>query len=190
MHLVGSHFYFCRICQYDLCAVETLVHLVDDGVVEHTGLRVFLHHIEVKIAHVVEHPFGDFHGRLCNFDGNKECAELLLGVRGDFVLKIEDERRERDNEQEDGAHHSHQGHTSCLHREELEVLSHVTKGDEGSQQYGKWQRGGNKIHRNVPEELPEHVHSQALAHKVIDVAPQELHDKHEEADEECAYKEL
>ena len=62
VHFVCRHLHAAGIGQHDLCTVEALVSLVDDNLIKHAGLCIFLLHIQVDIGYAaVEHPFGDFH---------------------------------------------------------------------------------------------------------------------------------
>ena len=190
MHFVGRQLNARRIGEHNLRAVEALIHLIYNGVVEHARFGVFLLDIKVEILHAVEHPFGDFDGRLRYFDRNEQTAERFLRVGGDVVLEVVDHKGEGQHQKEDGSHDAHEGNTGGLHRKEFEVLAHVSESDERGQQNGQRQRRGHQAHTHIPHEFAEHNGREPLAHQVIDISPHELHDKYKQTNEESPHKEL
>ena len=190
VHFVGRQLNARRIGEHNLRAVEALIHLIYNGVVEHARFGVFLLDIKVEILHAVEHPFGDFDGRLRYFDRNEQTAERFLRVGGDVILEVVDHKGEGQHQKEDGSHDAHEGNAGRLHRKEFEVLAHVSESDERGQQNGQRQRRGHQAHTHIPHEFAEHNGREPLAHQVVDISPHELHDKHEQTNEESPHKEL
>ena len=191
VELVGRHFEAGGVGQHDLCAVETLVGLVDDGVVEHPRLGVLPFHVDVGVGDtVVEDALGDLHRRLRDFDGRGQCTEPLLGIGRNGVLEVERHAHERHHHAEDGRHDAYQRDARGLHGEEFEVFAHVAEGDERGQQDGQGQGGGHEGDAHVPEELPQDVEGEPFADQIVDPTPGELHHEDEQTNEESPHKEL
>ena len=187
MELVGRHLESAGVGQNDLCAVKTLVGLIDDGLVKHAGLCILPLHIEVEVGDfVVKHSLRNLHGRLRLLHAEQKGSQTDLGIGRRLVLEIERHARKHDDQHQDGTHDAHKRNARGLHGKQLQLLSHVAKRDERSQQNGKRQRHGNQRDTHVPEELPQNIQRQSLAYQFVDVTPRELHHENEQANEEGA----
>ena len=104
---------------------------------------------------------------------------------------LEVERHHAEHAAEDGqrTHHTHQRDAGGLHGCQFHALAEVTEGDERCQQHRQRQCLGHQRQGGVIEELGQHGKAQSLGHDVVDIQPQELHDKDEKADEESTDKE-
>ena len=173
------------IGQHNLCLVESLVGLVDDDIVEHAGLGIFLLYIKVDIGDaVVEDAFGDFHRRLAFAHGDDELPQTALGTGREGILEIERYSGGEDAEYNDGPHDAEEGDAGGLHGEKLKVFAHVAEGDERGQKEGQRQCLRDEGDAHVPEELCQYVECQTFAHKVVNIAPCELHHEDEQTHEE------
>ena len=116
MEFVGGHRHMSGIGQHNLCLVESLVGLVDDDIVEHAGLGIFLLYIKVDIGDaVVEDAFGDFHRRLAFAHGDDELPQTALGTGREGILEIERYSGGEDAEYNDGPHDAEEGDAGGLH---------------------------------------------------------------------------
>ena len=190
VHLVGRHLQSARIGQHNLRAVEALVRLVDNELVEHTRLHVLLLHVDVHVGHtVVEHALGNLHRRRSLFHANQQRAHTDGGLGRGLVLNIKRKARDKHRREHDGAHHTEQRNTSRLHRKQLQVLAHISKRNQRGQQHRQWQRSGDERQAHVPEKLCQNGQRQSLAHQFVNIAPRKLHHKDEQTDKERCHKE-
>ena len=90
VHLVAGGFQSGRISQDDVSPVHPVLHIVDDDIVQHACLLVFVSHIQVDVLDaVIEHTlwnvqFGRFH-----LHGSQHLEQFQLGFRHNLVLKVE-----------------------------------------------------------------------------------------------------
>ena len=189
MELVLRHFEAGRVGQHDLCLLEALVGLVDDGLVEHARLRIFLFHVEVDVGHaVVEDTLGDFHrGRLL-LHAEEERSEIDLGFGRGLVLEVKGNAHHEEGKNGQGPHDAQKGHAGRLHGQELEALAHVAERNEGREQHSQRKGLGHEGLAHIPEELGEDFERKPLADELVDVAPGELHHEDKEAYKESSYE--
>ncbi len=63
----------------------------------------------------------------------------------------------------------------------IEPLAQVAECHQRRKQYGQRQRHGHHRQRGIKKQLAYHMHFQALADQIVDIAPQELHQHYEQA---------
>ena len=159
VHFVGGHFHPGRVGEHDLRTVEALVCLVDDGLIEHARLGVFLFDVDVDVRYAtVEHALRNLHrGRLL-FHAEEERVELDLCCRRGEVLEIEGDAEHRQCDEGGTEHDAQQRDARRFHGEQFKAFAEISEGDERSQQNGERKRLGHERDAHVPEELCQNVH--------------------------------
>ena len=177
--------YSCRVCQHNRRIVAPAAHIIYHHTLQHAGIGVLLLHKQVVARYlVIEHPLGDFHLGRFLLHRVQERPHLDLRVRQHIVLEEKCADGNARNQHYQRRHHLHQRDAGSLHGGKLELLAQVAESHQRGEQYGQRQRHGHHAHGGIEEQLPYHVDGKPLAHHVVDVFPQELHQHDEEHDEE------
>ena len=187
--LLGGRLQHARVGKNDGLVFVRTSHTIYHYTIQFARIEVLLLHIKVGIGDaVVENALRNLKLRTLLLHRHQHQANLLVGVRADGVLEIKrrktDEHR-YDNERTESLHKRYAG---SLDSRKLRTFAHIAKGDKRRKQYGKRQSLRNKHQAHVPEELGKNFHRQALAYKLVDITPQELHHQHKLADEEGSYE--
>ena len=131
---------------------------------------------------IVEHPFGNLQLGRFLAHGVKQSPHLGLSHRKHIILEEERTYGHQSDEYNERTHHLHQRNARRLHGRKLEPFAEVAERHKGCKQDGQRERHGHHSEGGVEEQLAYHVHLQPLAHKLVDIAPEELHQHDEQTD--------
>ena len=183
VHLICRHFQLTRVSQHNLRTVKTAVGLVDNHVVEHPRFSRLTLHEEVYFRHpIVKLPLGNLKRGRRLLHAKQQLAHANLRLGGRFILKVERSSRQEQHHNEYGLHNAYERHTRRLHRQQLQLLRHVTKRNQRSQQYRQRQRLRHQRDAHIPVKASQYIQRQPLADKFVHIAPSKLHHKHEKCD--------
>ena len=135
---------------------------------------------DIAFDAVVEGSGGDFDFALGTADIVPHGVNLVDGVGDQPVSHEEGHQTDEAADDGHGKKHAGQGDAGGLHGRELELLSQVSERHHGAQEGG--QGNGQRQHRAAAphQEFQDYLEFQALAHQLVNIYPEELHDQYED----------
>ena len=115
MHLVAAGFQLGRVCQDDVRTVHSVLHVVDDHIVEHARVLVLVPYIQVDVLDaVVEDSLGNVQLGRFHLHGGEHLQEVQLGVGNNPVLEVEGCQRHQRHQDDEWSERADERDACCL----------------------------------------------------------------------------
>ena len=157
--------------------------IIDYHAVEHAALRIFVVYIEIHVRNlIVERSLRNLHLRRFLTHGEHQRPHLRLRNRQYIVLEKERSGGQQQHENNQRPHDAEKRYSGGLHGGKLEIFAEIAESHKRCQKDGKWQSRRHHSERGIEKQLADHTDCQALADKIVDIPPQELHQHNEKTD--------
>ena len=90
MLFVSRHFHTAGVCIDDMRIFESVLHIINQDIIEHTCFPVFPGNFQIIILYLgIEYAFGNIQFRGFLFHRKNQGSQFSLGNRANYVLEIE-----------------------------------------------------------------------------------------------------
>ena len=159
--------------------------VVYHGAVQHTGVGVLLLDIQIIARDlVIERAFGNLQLRTFLTGREQQRPHLDLCLWQHVVLEEERADGYYGYQHDKGRHDLYQRNAAGLDGGKLRLLAKIAERHQRRQQDGQRQRHRYHGEGGVEEKFGQHSEAEALAHQIVHVFPQKLHEHDEQHDEE------